>query len=349
MPPWQERLSRGLRIARRPPVVAAGLLATLLVGLGWGLGDGPVRVVSDARVDQPVPAVSGELVTTGVATAAVPSEPGTSRIGPDWSDENARGTGGPGQGRPLAAFAIPFDRDDSRPWVAIIVTDLGLQEDATSGALALPGSVGLLFSPYAPDLAEQVAAARAQGHEILLGLPMEPPNFPNDDPGPHTLLAEASTAVNLERLAWVMSQTQGYIALAGPAGRFASSAAAGPVAREIAESGLGLVELGGRGLSEAARAVGVPYAGAGPPIDAEPTGLAIDYALAALEADALEKGYALGVAQPYPVTLERLAVWARGLADKGLVLAPVSALLKEQAGRVSRPPGEGGPGHAGYG
>jgi polysaccharide deacetylase 2 family uncharacterized protein YibQ len=40
----------------------------------------------------------------------------------------------------------------------------------------------------------------------------------------------------------------------------------------------------------------------------------------------------LGVAQGYPVTLERLRLWVATLEGKGLVLAPVSAVLIEQAG-----------------
>ena len=43
-------------------------------------------------------------------------------------------------------------------------------------------------------------------------------------------------------------------------------------------------------------------------------------------------GSALGAAQGYPVSLERLRLWATTLDDKGLVLAPVSALVIERSG-----------------
>jgi len=45
-------------------------------------------------------------------------------------------------------------------------------------------------------------------------------------------------------------------------------------------------------------------------------------------------GSALGVVQGDPVSLERLRVWAATLLDRGLVLAPASAVLIEQAGLV---------------
>jgi len=45
-----------------------------------------------------------------------------------------------------------------------------------------------------------------------------------------------------------------------------------------------------------------------------------------LERIAKSAGSAVGMGLPYPVTIERLAVWAETLEAKGLVLVPVSAL-----------------------
>ena len=38
-----------------------------------------------------------------------------------------------------------------------------------------------------------------------------------------------------------------------------------------------------------------------------------------------------GIARPYPVTIERLAQWAASLDEKGIDLAPVSALIGDAA------------------
>jgi uncharacterized protein len=177
-----------------------------------------------------------------------------------------------------------------------------------------------------------VSRARAGGHEVLLDLPMEPPDYPESDPGPHTLLADLSATENAARLSWLLARATGYVGLAGSGGRFAGSEQAEPVLEELAGRGLGLVEIGSRGLAEAAARVSLPYAVAGRPIDDEPSAVAIDYGLAGLEAEALASGSALGVARPYPLSLERLRLWASSLDGKGLVLAPVSALLIERAG-----------------
>ena len=58
----------------------------------------------------------------------------------------------------------------------------------------------------------------------------------------------------------------------------------------------------------------------------------IDAKLAALEQQARDNGSALGlVMRPAPVAVAMLAAWYNGLADRGLALAPVSALAMPPA------------------
>ena len=45
-----------------------------------------------------------------------------------------------------------------------------------------------------------------------------------------------------------------------------------------------------------------------------------------LEAGAQQRGQALGSGFAYPVTLEKVAQWSRGLDQRGFQLAPASAL-----------------------
>jgi polysaccharide deacetylase 2 family uncharacterized protein YibQ len=56
---------------------------------------------------------------------------------------------------------------------------------------------------------------------------------------------------------------------------------------------------------------------------------AIDSRLKELESIARLQGRALGIGSPYPVTLERLAAWIPGLAQKGFAVAPVTALVAD--------------------
>jgi polysaccharide deacetylase 2 family uncharacterized protein YibQ len=53
----------------------------------------------------------------------------------------------------------------------------------------------------------------------------------------------------------------------------------------------------------------------------------IDARLAELEQLAKDRGTALGlVMRPTPVAVARIAAWTNGLADRGMTLAPASAL-----------------------
>src|SRR5205807_2411226 len=100
-------------------------------------------------------------------------------------------------------YARPFDGADRRPRIAVVMSELGLAGLVTESAIReLPPAVTLVFSPYARQrpIATWVEQARAAGHETLLGVPMEPLDFPRQDPGPHTLLTTLDAARNTERL-----------------------------------------------------------------------------------------------------------------------------------------------------
>src|SRR3546814_16101974 len=84
--------------------------------------------------------------------------------------------------------------EDRRPRIAVVLTGLGLSDSATQAAIEqLPAAVTLSFSPYARGLEPWTALARSRGHEALIALPLEPPPFPNENPGPHDLLTGPPT------------------------------------------------------------------------------------------------------------------------------------------------------------
>jgi uncharacterized protein len=126
------------------------------------------------------------------------------------------------------------------PRIAIVIGGLGVGASGTSDALGkLPGPVTFAFTPYGNDLDNLVGRARADGHEILLQVPMEPFDYPDNDPGPQTLLSSLSAEQNVDRLHWQFSRFQGYVGISNYMGaRFtASEAAMAPVLRETAKRG----------------------------------------------------------------------------------------------------------------
>ena len=126
--------------------------------------------------------------------------------------------------------------------------------------MKLPSAVTLAFTPYGSDPAKLVERARAQRHEVLLQIPMEPFDYPDNDPGPQTLLTTLGAEQNLDRLHWHLSRFQGYAGIANFMGaRFVvSDAVMQPIIREAAKRGLGYLDDGSAPRSVAARLGGKP-------------------------------------------------------------------------------------------
>ncbi|MEX2644374.1 MAG: divergent polysaccharide deacetylase family protein [Acetobacterales bacterium] len=229
-------------------------------------------------------------------------------------------------------YAKPFDRSDPRPRIAIVISGLGLSDAATEAAVQqLPAAVTLSFAPQTSDLQQRIAAARAAGHEVLLDLPMEPLFYPLNDPGPIALLTSLDGKQNVDRLDWVLSRAGGYVGVTNFMGsRFTASADhLRPVLSSLRTRGLLYLDTrpteGAQG-AKIAEAVGLQHATVTLTLDDFASRAAIDAQLAKLEQAALASQVAIGIGQPYPVTLERVANWLPTLARKGIIAAPVSAV-----------------------
>ncbi|HEY9013231.1 MAG TPA: divergent polysaccharide deacetylase family protein, partial [Devosia sp.] len=239
--------------------------------------------------------------------------------------------------RPFDLYARPSITTasaDGKPLVAIIVTGLGLNE-ATSleAANTLPEAVTLAFAPYGRGLKASTAAARAAGHELMLEVPLEPFDYPDNDPGPDTLRAGQAPRDNMSRLYTVMAKFGGYFGLINNMGaRFtASPADFAPMMEELGARGLGYVDDGSsnRSLAQQLSAANrVPFARADLMLDANPTRSAILEQLTLLEDKARTNGSALGVVSALPVSITALAEWSNKLESRGFALVPASAVMK---------------------
>ncbi|HYI27070.1 MAG TPA: divergent polysaccharide deacetylase family protein [Bradyrhizobium sp.] len=243
--------------------------------------------------------------------------------------------------KPFTVYAAEADRAKASkmPVVSIVVAGLGVGAAKTTDAIMkLPSAVTLAFTPYGSDPTKLAERARAQRHEILLQIPMEPFDYPDNDPGPQTLLTTLSPDANLDRLYWHLSRFQGYAGIANFMGaRFVvSDAVMQPIIREAAKRGLGYLDDGAAPRSTApalAAAQAMPFAKADFAVDAVPTAGEIDRALAKLEHLAKERGTAIGVASALPVSIERIGVWIKALESRGIMLVPLTtAMLKSKSG-----------------
>jgi uncharacterized protein len=226
----------------------------------------------------------------------------------------------------------------NRPKIAILLGGMGLNPKLTQRAIReLPGDVTFAFAPYGDDLQTQVNKARADGHEVLLQLPMEPVGYPANNPGPKTLLADAEKAANLESLHWHMSRFAGYTGITNyMGGRLLSTPSAlKPVMAEISKRGLVYLEDASTALtvSEAiAKETRLSERRAQVVIDADPTPQSIAAALELLEGEARANGFAIGTGSGLEVTVDSVKAWAEQLQKKGILLVPVSAMYKGRLG-----------------
>lgn len=323
----------------------------------------PAPRVAERTEAQPAPtppAASGEAAADGgttiniidgmsgarreVRVAAAPASDRSAGLDPRLSERSAQGPlpriASDGR-KPSEAYArsfqVPNSQQSGLPRVAILIGGLGIGQSSTAEAISkLPGAVSLAFAPYGADLERVVMRARSEGHEVFLQVPMEPFDFPDNDPGPQTLLTTLSSERNTERLHWAMSRFQGYAGIVNYMGaKFtASEAALTPILRETAKRGLMAIDDGTSPRSLVQQIAGTlqqPTLRGDVQLDRVPTPAELDAQLARLEARARERGFALGVGSALPVTIDRVTQWARALESRGLLLVPVTAGVARRA------------------
>jgi polysaccharide deacetylase 2 family uncharacterized protein YibQ len=306
---------------------------------GWQQALRPLRgamtIIPDVLKlsERPLTPMAAATWNGGAATAPRPFTGGPLAQAP-IAGFFAPGPGGPlpiiaADGRtPAQAYARPFHAN-GRPKVSLVIGGLGLNARATRQAIeTLPPEITLSFVVYAEGLQGWIDMARAAGHEVLLETPMEPVDYPDNDPGPYTLMTDAQPPETVKKLEWILSRATGYFGLTNYLGsRFLGDAHAYEAfASGVRGRGLAFVDDG----SAARQAGGVPRASAERVIDDKLSGPAIDQQLLALEGGALQRGQALGSGFAYPVTLEKVARWASEVEQRGFQLAPVSALMAKR-------------------
>ncbi len=230
-------------------------------------------------------------------------------------------------------YSASFSRQGNEPMIALVITGLGHSRGVTERALLLPAAVTLSFSPYSPNLTQWSNSARLTAHEALLDLPLEPPNFPASDPGPKALLLDKGLQENESRLRWILSRTTGYVGLATPYNEVYTSDAESfrVLLQSLANRGLMLLvtrEPARSEIKDLLDGSSTPHAVANLLVDEDLLASSIDSRLAALEQEARKQGYAIGVIQATPLSIDRVNLWTKELEARGIRLVPLSAVVK---------------------
>jgi polysaccharide deacetylase 2 family uncharacterized protein YibQ len=355
-----------------PPPPAAPAAPGSSIDLPPGFGIAPVRPQSgqggapatqqQQAANQPQPGAPAPGQPASVQTVAIPAPPGPPpALPPPPDDETASITlvqvpvaelveesqygplpkVAPDGRRPIDVYARPSKyavkpAPGEKPRIAVLINGMGLSDGVTAEAIkGLPAPISVAYGAYGRNLQDWVERARGAGHEVLLQVPLEPLDYPTNDPGPHTLLTTLPPEENMKRLQWLMSRFTGYVGVTNLMGaKFETTQAAlTPMLEEIKARGLLFVDDGSvkdSAGSKVAGAIGLDYAAADVQIDAVPSPADIAKALSNLEAVAKERGAAIGVASAKPDTIKQISQWAGQLQGKGIILIPVSAAIRSQ-------------------
>jgi polysaccharide deacetylase 2 family uncharacterized protein YibQ len=223
---------------------------------------------------------------------------------------------------------------DTRPAIAVMIDDLGLNRRGTAALNRLRAPLTLAFLPYATDLDEQTQAARAAGHELLVHVPMEPRG--QDWPGPNALTSQLGPAELVSRLRSHLRSFHGFVGVNNHMGSLLTTdpERMAILMAELRQRGLLFLDSRTAPDSVAAREAersDVPFAKRDVFIDNELELSSVLRGLAHAESIARHRGYAVAMGHPHDVTIEALKRWLPTLDARGIALVPISAIVARQS------------------
>ncbi|MBB3594664.1 hypothetical protein FHX08_005068 [Rhizobium sp. BK529] len=241
---------------------------------------------------------------------------------------------GPDGRRPMDQYARPWSGTRGTR-IAIVVSGLGLSQTGTQRAIQqLPEEITFAFAASGNSLQRWMQDARRGGHEIMLQIPLEPFDYPANDPGPGTLLTSKSVARNIENLHRAMGEITNYTGVMNYlGGRFLSDPQAlEPIMRDIGKRGLLFLDDGTSAQSKTAvvaKGTELPYAFADLQLDGQVDVSAILQKLDELERIARRNGQAIGVASAFDESIDAISKWSEEATMRGIEIVGVAALVND--------------------
>ena len=228
------------------------------------------------------------------------------------------------------------------PKIAIVIDDMGLNRRNSQTVASMNQALTLAYLPYAGDLAGQTSRARANGHELIVHMPMEPDDVKRNNPGPDALLTSNSTEENVRRLDKNLDTFTGYIGINNHMGSrmTADASQMRPILRDLKKRGLWFLDSRTIGSSVGAKIAaeeGVPYVTRDVFLDNVETVPAVLQQLQQVEAVAKKRGYAVAIGHPHDATIAALKQWLPQVQAKGYELVSLSTIIADRFPTASVP------------
>ena len=222
--------------------------------------------------------------------------------------------------------------ESARPQIALIIDDLGYERRAGERAIALPGPITYAVLPGTPRTRYLAEAAFAAGKEVILHLPMQAESTDDaDDPG--SLLLDMSRAQFAGTLAANMEAVPHIVGINGHRGSLLTRH---PGHMQWLMDGIrrhgALFFVDSYTTHESvalhiAAEKGVPAIRRDVFLDPDSNPDTVEREFARLKQLAADRGYAVGIGHPYPVTLGFLEEALPRLEKDGFDLVSVSDLV----------------------
>ncbi len=234
----------------------------------------------------------------------------------------------------LLISATMCARAAERPAVAIIIDDLGNSASETQAAVGLPGAVACAFLPRLPYVDHYAREAHRRGKEVILHLPLE---STDDRPlGPGGITLDMTRAEIDEHVRADLASVPYVVGVNNHMGSLMTQHP-GDMAwlMDILHGIGGLFFVDSRTTTrtvafDAARNAGLPATWRDVFLDDVQNRAAVAAQFARLIAIARDKGTALAIGHPHPVTLSVLREKIPELAAQGISLVSVSELIRLQ-------------------
>lgn len=271
------------------------------------------------------------IANIGLPLAPIPELIEITKIGdlPKISDDGRR---------PMDAYARPSIEKNAQgaelKTIAIVFTGLGFSHSLTQEAIeTLPPEITLSFIPYSNRLKTWTRRARNQGHELVLEVPMEPFDYPDNDPGPHTLLSNQTDQINLQHLKWLMARMPGYVGMINLDGSKLTTQenVMYPLLREMNNRGLLYMDRNPETSDvpyKIAQELKLEYVQGSIILDEIKSKKSIDDALKRLEKTAKLHGTAVGITSAMPLSIQRVRLWSEKLKERGFTLVPLTHMVR---------------------
>jgi polysaccharide deacetylase 2 family uncharacterized protein YibQ len=220
--------------------------------------------------------------------------------------------------------------DDGGPIIAVVVDGVGLLDPNVK--LDLPSQISLGMPSYVP-YKEYANNKYIMKHNILLNIPLEPLNYPENDADPNALLIKNSNKENLDNLNLILDRSTNYNALyTSYDDRYTDS-------YELSKDLLSRLKNGKviylSGLTDknaliyqVAEKMNFYILENDIVLDSVLSKEDINTQLLELERIAQNSGSAIAIGGSYPLTMELLNDWVPSLASKGIKIVPIQDFYK---------------------